>query len=173
MTRGLSWHLRWSVAGGSFGFLITVLWGVAFLALRLRSYNPEWLMLEGNLLHAVLRDSKQWVLPFLPAGVVSGAAAGCLVSFRPDSWLRATLIAGMAPVVGYALTTAVLFAAALPRWSGGYAAEQGMFVLMLLLGPVLGASAAPFWLLGAVVLFHWPIRRLSRRMRRPAVENQS
>jgi hypothetical protein len=159
---GNSWRFQWIVGGALFGLIVTLVWGMGFIALKLLSYmnyNPEWLKADDNWLRVGLKQWQQWVAPFLPGAALAGAAAGYWARFRADNRLAVSLVAGVAPVVGYTATTTLLYVWTLFQPRGGYAAHQGMVVLLLLIGPFLGLTAAPAWVIIAYLLLRCRTRR--------------
>jgi hypothetical protein len=98
----------------------------------------------------ILQQWHQLVLPFLPTVLAAIVLAPAL--HRASSrWIAAGMGAIAAPLA-FVATTLVSYAAT--EHSAGYAAEQGMVAVVVILIPLLALSASPFWAVAASLV--WP-----------------
>lgn len=102
--------------------------------------------------------AQQWrdlIGPLYPTALLFGGALGYAASRRMLLLPPAVLGALAAPTAFLATAAAALL---IPRAGGGYAAEQGMAAILVVLAPLVGLSAAPFWALATAWLAsHTPV----------------
>jgi hypothetical protein len=147
--RGIRWKRLavWAVGGAFFAAIMTTLWGVGVVRRGLSDYNPEWLAQSGNRGTVIRQAWSDYVLPFFPANILVGGVVGWLASFRRKRRLVLSLISGLGAVVAYSATGVFFVVLYLLTPGGGYSPEQGTFMLVLLVCPLLGITAAPLWII--------------------------
>ena len=87
---------------------------------------------------------------------ITGAIVGATLSARRSSRIGHGLAAALTAVIVCSATLVVIFAWVAWGRPLAAAAEQGIYALLIVIGPVLGFTAAPFW----IAAFSWRRRLL-------------
>ncbi len=147
--------LRRAFLGCALGVAIVIVGGLVLVLLKLRNYNPEYLWgAEQGWREETLETFGQWIVPFAPGCVLGGAFLAILIKWVRGHLGLSVLFGGCTPIIVFTLTSLVwlIVAVVSMRGSGGYSPDQGLVVLILLVGPMLSIPVIPLWIGAALLL---------------------
>lgn len=137
-------------------------WGTGFVFFRLGAYDLDVLREQGRLDELVSETLEGYVIPFVPGSGIALIMLGFVVAYGQLHLGLIALLYAFGGVAAYSVTTAIMFVRATAQGNAGYAAEQSSAILLLLVGPALGLTAAPLWAVAGFIV-GWVARRTMTR----------